>query len=386
MSDDTMAIIPDEVVASSNLPAAASSSSTLFNTADPLAVVDKASKVARALSAVIERQKLYANIGSGRHVTIDGWTLCGSMLGVFPVTVWTRDIIRDKVWIGSEARVVAQTISGSIVGAAEAQCLNTEANWKDREEFAIRSMAQTRATSKAMRMPLGFVIQLAGFVSTPAEEMQYMKEASVQAIKPPQRKKATPKKAKKARIFPPLEVKIPDQVGPMSGELDGHLDEVLEDEESDGMEEIVEHFSESEEAYQFPTYKDKKTKQEIQLTADDYTAFIVEKLDTHTGNTNGKPWTIWKYTLSDPATDAQIKAGGFEKRHAREAILHNPGLGTFNAQADPQLHDWKSQRLEINPDSPVVYVAITAGRTYQSKGETVQGYDVQDLTTVNVKG
>ena len=381
MSDDTMAIIPDEVVANSNLPAVTSASSTLFNTADPLAVVDKASKVAKALSAVIERQKLYANIGSGRHVTIDGWTLCGSMLGVFPVTVWTRDIMRDKVWIGSEARVVAQTISGSIVGAAEAQCLNTEANWKDREEFAIRSMAQTRATSKAMRMPLGFVIQLAGFVSTPAEEMQYMKEASVQAIKPPQRKKATPKKAKKA-------VKIPDQVGPMSLELDGHLDEVLEDEEeaSDGMEEMLEHFSGSDEAYQFPTYKDKKTKEEVQLTPDDYTPFIVEKLDTHTGNTNGKPWTIWKYTLSDPATDEKIKAGGFDKRHATEALLHNHGLGTFNAQAEPQLHDWKSQRIEINLDNPVVYVALTKGRTYQSKGVTVQGYDVQDLTTVNVKG
>jgi hypothetical protein len=32
-------------------------------------------------------------------------------------------------------------------------------------------MAQTRATSKALRQPLGFVMQLAGFNPTPAEEM-----------------------------------------------------------------------------------------------------------------------------------------------------------------------------------------------------------------------
>jgi hypothetical protein len=32
-------------------------------------------------------------------------------------------------------------------------------------------MAQTRATSKALRQPLGFVVTLAGFNATPAEEM-----------------------------------------------------------------------------------------------------------------------------------------------------------------------------------------------------------------------
>ena len=32
-------------------------------------------------------------------------------------------------------------------------------------------MAQTRATSKALRQPLGFIVQLAGFDPTPAEEM-----------------------------------------------------------------------------------------------------------------------------------------------------------------------------------------------------------------------
>ena len=58
-----------------------------------------------------------------------------------------------------------------MIGAAEAECLYAEANWKGRDDYALRSMAQTRATSKALRQPLGFVISLAGFDPTPAEEM-----------------------------------------------------------------------------------------------------------------------------------------------------------------------------------------------------------------------
>jgi hypothetical protein len=51
-------------------------------------------------------------------------------------------------------------------------CLRSEALWKGRDEYAIRSMAQTRATSKALRQPLGFVIQLAGFAPEPVEEVE----------------------------------------------------------------------------------------------------------------------------------------------------------------------------------------------------------------------
>ena len=42
-------------------------------------------------------------------------------------------------------------------------------------------MAQTRATSKALRQPLGFVITLAGFDPTPAEEMPYTPSLTVQS-------------------------------------------------------------------------------------------------------------------------------------------------------------------------------------------------------------
>ncbi len=139
---------------------------TLFGTDDPIAFLEHATRSAEALAGVLEKQKLFKQIGRKRHVLVEGWTLLGSMLGVFPVCVWTH-----KLEDGWEARVEARTRSGEVVGAAEAECLRSESMWKSRDDYALRSMAQTRATSKALRQPLGFVVELAGFNATPAEEM-----------------------------------------------------------------------------------------------------------------------------------------------------------------------------------------------------------------------
>jgi len=128
--------------------------------------VSMATEIANALAPVINDKHLYAEISGKRHVLFEGWTTLGALLGVFPVTVWTH-----KTEDGWEARVEARTLAGATVGAAEAECSRSENQWKDREDFALRSMAQTRAGSKALRMPLGFVMQLAGFEATPLEEV-----------------------------------------------------------------------------------------------------------------------------------------------------------------------------------------------------------------------
>ena len=86
--------------------------------------------------------------------------------------------IRDRIeWSrklenGWEARAIAvYNASGATIGAGEAQCLYTETKWSKRDDYALRGMAQTRAISRALRGPLGFVVQLAGFATTPADEM-----------------------------------------------------------------------------------------------------------------------------------------------------------------------------------------------------------------------
>lgn len=157
---------------------------TLFQSDDPQEIVTKATALAEVLAKVLRDQKLTTTINGREHVRVEGWTFCGTMLGVFPICVWSK-VIGD----GWEARVEARTLSGAIVGAAEAQCSRSEKTWAKRDEFALRSMAQTRATSKALRLPLGFVVALAGFDTTPAEEMDLGGDSggSQQAVRGPER-------------------------------------------------------------------------------------------------------------------------------------------------------------------------------------------------------
>lgn len=135
-------------------------------TGPPKERIAQATEVANALKSVIDNRRLYANIAKKKYVLYEGWTTLGALVGVFPVCAWSRKA--DDGW---EARVEAHTLSGAVVGAAEASCSRDEKNWKDRDDYALRSMAQTRAGAKALRMPLGFIMALAGYEAIPAEEI-----------------------------------------------------------------------------------------------------------------------------------------------------------------------------------------------------------------------
>jgi hypothetical protein len=50
-------------------------------------------------------------------------------------------------------------------------CSSTESNWANKPEFQLMSMAQTRAAGKVLRLLLGWIVTLAGYEPTPAEEM-----------------------------------------------------------------------------------------------------------------------------------------------------------------------------------------------------------------------
>ena len=154
----------DETVAGELVPA---SDNTLWHTDDYATATARMELAAVELKQVLDRGGMTMQIGNSEHVLIDGWQTLGSMLGISPYVVWSRPLIEG----GFEARAEARTVDGRVVGAAEAMCTRDERNWKNRDDYALRSMAQTRAMSKALRGPLGFVITLAGRNPTPAEEM-----------------------------------------------------------------------------------------------------------------------------------------------------------------------------------------------------------------------
>lgn len=139
---------------------------------EPDAVVKTATKIATALAPLIEQKKLYAMINGKKHVMAEGWATMGAMLGVFPEVEWTH-----KIEAGWEARVILKTINGNQISAGEAMCTRAEKNWANRDDFALRSMAQTRATGKAFRLGFAWIIAMAGYSATPLEEMDGVNDA-----------------------------------------------------------------------------------------------------------------------------------------------------------------------------------------------------------------
>lgn len=139
---------------------------SLFHTDEPVEVIAKATKVADALKAVVVAKNLVSNIQGKEYPQVEAWLTLAAMLNINAITEWTRQI--EGGW---EARVVVRNGNGLDIAAAEAQCTRAERSWKNRDDYALRSMAQTRATSKALRSKLGFIMTLAGYQATPAEEI-----------------------------------------------------------------------------------------------------------------------------------------------------------------------------------------------------------------------
>ena len=141
---------------------------TLFRTDDPVEVLDAARSIASVLGPALKEHGMTKHIGQSDHVLIEGWQTIGAMVGVTPHTVWSRLLPDGSGW---EAKAEARTLDGRVVGTAEAMCTDAERNWHNSADFEIRSMAQTRAMSKALAAPLRFIVTLSGLSGTPAEEV-----------------------------------------------------------------------------------------------------------------------------------------------------------------------------------------------------------------------
>ena len=142
---------------------------SIYSSQDPEAQLAEARARARVLVEVVREQGLAKSYGGGRkpHVEVEGWQFLGSQFGLVADIEWTREL--ENGW---EARARLIRLSdGAVISHAEAECRRTEDNWKNRDSYAIRSMASTRAVSKVFRIALSSVMVMAGFSGTPAEEM-----------------------------------------------------------------------------------------------------------------------------------------------------------------------------------------------------------------------
>jgi hypothetical protein len=165
---------------------------TLLGT-DPDEILVEMTRRANILAEIVKKQKLASSIQGRLYVRVEGWTCLGSLCGVYPAVPPGGLQQLENGW---RARVEARTLTGALVGAAEAVCLRSERTWASRDDYALCSMAQTRATSKALRQPLGFIMALAGFEATPAEEMPPVEAQVVEARAPSHSPALAPTSAK----------------------------------------------------------------------------------------------------------------------------------------------------------------------------------------------
>lgn len=191
-----------------------------------------AGALAKEVAKIVKDNGLSRTFSKGgrEHVSIEGWLTISRVNNEQPHAE-VKDVKRDPE-TGVEvihARAWITNDKGTIVSEADGYCSTEEGNWNGKPFYARASMAQTRALGKAMRLRHAWVMVMAGFEATPAEEMDGVELEPVRNASRPKPTNA-PQSTQKAQEAPQVEaranssstVKSEPLVVP-DGEQDGNL-------------------------------------------------------------------------------------------------------------------------------------------------------------------
>ena len=177
---------------------------------EPEVVLSEAKRAASALKSIIEQKPKKVMFNNEQYLEREDWGTVARFYGCTAKPTSTSYVRYGDVQ-GFEATAVVLDANMSEIGRAESMCLDDEENWgaipkyewKDildengkkiwdakarngkggykaekvqvgftrKPLFQLRSMAQTRAEAKALKSVFGWVVVLAGYRPTPAEEM-----------------------------------------------------------------------------------------------------------------------------------------------------------------------------------------------------------------------
>lgn len=177
----------------------------------------------KVLKEFITKSKLSTKIQGKEYVNVDGWKFAGLNFGLVPIVYEPTPIQLDgqvitilyheveKRWNGGKKLVIEpffasanqelseryrvmykdrikkeithdfyryrcgceiiNHVNGHKMGSGYGLCSNLELAKTSFDEFAVMSMAQTRAIGRGFKNMLGFIMESAGYAPTPAEEM-----------------------------------------------------------------------------------------------------------------------------------------------------------------------------------------------------------------------
>ena len=157
---------------------------TQIDLASPKAIMDFANN----LKDLIVTNKLYSNIKGKNYVNVEGWQIAGAFTGTFPVVEKVENVSEGNYY-KYRAEVTLRDQDNNVVGSGMAICTNKEPGKTRFDEYAVASMAQTRAVGKAFRMKIGWLLKIAGYEPTPAEEMDFMQVQEAEVSEPTEAEK-----------------------------------------------------------------------------------------------------------------------------------------------------------------------------------------------------
>ncbi len=146
----------------------------------PKEQVAQASEIATVLKDVIEKQGLFSLISGKKYIKAEGWQTLGTFLGV---TAREKSVVKHEDGSFEAYVELVKFRDGTVVGGASAICTRKERRWASADDYAVRSMAVTRATGKAFRLSFAWIVTLAGYAPTNEEEMPEYKSDAPQ-VKP----------------------------------------------------------------------------------------------------------------------------------------------------------------------------------------------------------
>lgn len=137
-------------------------------------------QMAVVLREHIQKNDLSVTIANRNYVMVEGWQFAGGLMGLNPRIVEVKELGPNR-WMAT-AEITNR--AGRVLATGYALCSKAEAKKASFDEYAILSMAQTRAIGKAYRNLVGWVVKMAGFESTPAEESSGIANQPTPGAKP----------------------------------------------------------------------------------------------------------------------------------------------------------------------------------------------------------
>ena len=137
--------------------------------------IEKACEWATAIDRVIQRQRRYVLIDGRRYILADGWLMVAALDQAAPVAEDPIPIVEDGKTVGYRVSVKLVRPDGAIRGRATMTCYLDEYPCRGKKgtdaHRAAISAATTWAAAKAAKLTYGWVVVLAGYEPTVAEEM-----------------------------------------------------------------------------------------------------------------------------------------------------------------------------------------------------------------------